>query len=30
MKSSDILDFENDSVFEGEHNEFVDKDNKVV
>jgi len=30
MKSSDILDSEKDPVFEGEHNEFVNKDNEVV
>ncbi|XP_011702824.1 PREDICTED: uncharacterized protein LOC105458909 isoform X2 [Wasmannia auropunctata] len=29
MKSSDTLDFEKDSAFEGEHNEFVNKDNET-
>ncbi|KYM88893.1 hypothetical protein ALC53_02659 [Atta colombica] len=29
MKSSDILDSENNSEFEGEHNEFVHKENEI-
>lgn len=30
MKSSNILDSEKDSVFEGDNNGFISKDNEVV